>query len=128
VKGVDPFEISIRGLGWFPSGRRPRVIWAGVEDAGGDVEAIARRLDDGLVDVGIAAEAKQFRPHITLSRLRGAIDTGAVEKAFAGVGRKEFGRETVDEIVLFMSELMPSGAVHSRMGAVSFGGDEKEES
>ena len=29
VAGLEPFEFDVRGLGWFPPGQRPRVLWAG---------------------------------------------------------------------------------------------------
>src|SRR3972149_1035273 len=31
VEGHHPFEISVGGLGAFPTSRRPRVVWVGVE-------------------------------------------------------------------------------------------------
>jgi RNA 2',3'-cyclic 3'-phosphodiesterase len=128
VKGIGPIDFAVKGLGWFPQGKRPRVLWAGIEEAGGAIEELAKRLDVGLLDLGIAGDGKPYRPHVTLSRIRGPIDTGVVEEAFGRVGRKEFGRETADEIVLFMSELSPAGAEHTRMGAVSLPGENKEES
>jgi len=128
VKGIAPFEFSVKGLGWFPPGRRPRVLWAGIENPEGSIETIAKRLDEGLAALGIAGDGKPYRPHVTLSRIRGPIDTDVVEEAFGRVGRGEFGREAVDEIVLFMSELNPSGAVHTRMGAVSLEEKHEEES
>ena len=103
------------------------MLWAGVESPGGKLEEIAKRLDAGLLEVGIAGDGKPYRPHVTIARLRGPIDTDVVEEAFGRVSRREFGREAADEMVLYMSELLPSGAVHTRMGAVAFEGPNEEE-
>ena len=29
---AGPIEIRVKGIGWFPSPRKPRVFWAGVEE------------------------------------------------------------------------------------------------
>src|ERR1700676_3687605 len=33
VPARAPFSINIRGLGFFPNARRPRVLWAGIESS-----------------------------------------------------------------------------------------------
>ncbi len=123
VTGVKPVEFTVRGLGWFPPGRRPRVLWAGVDCEGDILAAIARRLDEGLADLGVRPENRAFKPHITLGRVRGALDAGAAEDAFRRVGQREFGRNVARELVLYMSELHPGGAHYTRMGAVGLGED-----
>jgi len=127
VKGVAPIEIAVRGLGWFPPGRRPRVVWAGVESDTDVLVQVSRRLDEGLAELGVPREGRAFKPHLTMGRARGTIDAEAIEAAFGRVSRSEFGREVVDELVLFMSELQPSGAVYTRMGAVPLEGANEEE-
>lgn len=65
-----PFDLDCGGLGCFPDGARPRVLWAGLRDPAGRLEELfqaSRRvlnayrlfqLRDGLV------------PHLTLARVR----------------------------------------------------------
>src|ERR1700674_3458375 len=36
--------MNFRGLGFFPNGRRPRVLWAGIE-AGADLAALAEAVE-----------------------------------------------------------------------------------
>ena len=121
MAGVEPVEFAVRGLGWFPTGRRPRVLWAGVDCEGDVLSGIARRLDEGLADLGVRPENRAFRPHITLGRVREPLDAEAAEDAFERVVRREFGRSVANELVLYMSELHPEGACYMRMGAVGLG-------
>jgi 2'-5' RNA ligase len=98
VADVAPFEFEVRGLGWFPKGRRPRVLWAGVEGDGGTT--------------------RPFRPHLTLGRVKGRLGTEVAEEAFERVRRKDFGVAYAGELVLYMSELHPDGARYTRLGSV----------
>lgn len=126
VTGIGPLEFSVKGLGWFPPGRRPRVIWAGVEGAVAQIAEVARRLDERLADLNVAPEGRAFRPHLTIGRVNGRIDAGEVEEAFGRIAKREFGQELAAELVLYMSELLPSGACYTRMGAVPLEGKDKE--
>src|ERR1700733_15339811 len=38
----SPFQVEVKGFGWFPNPRSPRVLWSGVE--GG--EALSRLISD----------------------------------------------------------------------------------
>src|SRR6185437_4089898 len=51
----SPFEISIRGLGWFPNPRNPRVFWAGIV-AAPELAALAAATDRNTSKLGIPAE------------------------------------------------------------------------
>jgi 2'-5' RNA ligase len=62
------FELRLAGLGAF-GGNDPRSLWAGIE-AGPELEALARAHDRAARATGLPAEARKFRPHLTLARLR----------------------------------------------------------
>lgn len=127
VKGVRPFEFAVRRLGWFPPGRRPRVVWAGLEDDGGALGLVAGRLERGMAALGVAPEGRAFKAHLTLGRARGEVESAGLEAAFAKVADREFGRHAAKELVLYMSELYPSGAVYTRMGAAALREEGQEE-
>jgi len=95
---IAPFEGAVRGLGAFPSARRARVLWAGIDDP-------ARGLADLVDDLGIAlaerypAEARPFHAHLTVARSDPPIRLPAsyVETPLAS---EPF---VVDRVVLFRS-------------------------
>lgn len=65
-----PFQVSIAGAGAF-GGRDPRVLWAGVE-TGPELDALYRANERAARAAGLDHDPRDFRPHVTLARLRGA--------------------------------------------------------
>src|SRR5215475_5700123 len=66
----QPFTLSLNETGVFPNARQPRVLWAGLA---GEIEKAVEmrgRLDDGLALIGFEREEKDFRPHLTIGRLK----------------------------------------------------------
>jgi RNA 2',3'-cyclic 3'-phosphodiesterase len=61
-------EIAVRGLGWFPDEKNPRVFWAGIQ-AGESLRQLAEDTDRRLAELGVAVEDRGFHPHLTLARL-----------------------------------------------------------
>lgn len=66
---AEPFPVSIQGVGSF-GGREPRVLWAGVE-AGEPLAALYRANERAARAVGLEADPRSFKPHVTLARMRG---------------------------------------------------------
>ena len=62
-----PFELSVRGVGGFPSLERPRVIWVGLEGEG--LGQLARRVEEAAVRCGFEAEKRAFTGHLTIGRV-----------------------------------------------------------
>lgn len=115
----SPLAIRVAGLGVFPAPRRARVLWAGVteEPDGGHLAALARSLESACREAGFPPETRAFTPHLTLARAAGerAQAPGADDALDAG-------RADVREIVLFRSELLPKGAVHTPLDRFPLGG------
>ena len=65
------FDVSIGGAGAFPSPARPRALWLGVVDGVAELAAVARTLDQRLVDAGWTLDDRPYRPHVTLARSDG---------------------------------------------------------
>ncbi len=61
------FETRVAGLGAFPSPRRARVLWAGLEDPAGRLAAIAGDLEAGLAPE-FPPERRPFAAHLTVAR------------------------------------------------------------
>lgn len=73
---VSPFNLSVSGLGTFPSTSNPRVVWAGVRPSL-ELSALKSAVDTALEKADLAKIDKNpsFSPHITIAkaqkRLRG---------------------------------------------------------
>jgi 2'-5' RNA ligase len=109
----QPFTVTVRGVGFFPRPRSPRVLWAGLEAPA--LAALAQQIDARMERAGFDREERPFRPHVTLARARDdRIDSSLVQNA----GKYEdfdFGSFRVDRFFLFKSTLKPSGAVYEKL-------------
>ena len=111
------FEVAVRGLGAFPSPTRPRVLWAGLDDAAGELRVVAERVDAGCARLGFAREARAFTAHVTLGRVREARRQPRLADALARGA--DFGPLRVERVSLMRSELSPRGARYSELAAGS---------
>jgi 2'-5' RNA ligase len=120
-QGVSPFQLQITEVGAFPNMRRPRVLWVGIK---GEVDKLVgwqQRLDNGLVPLGFAKEARPFTPHLTLARLRENCSPGDRLHFGETVARAHVEVDytfTVTSLNLMRSQLLPTGAVYSCLAEV----------
>ena len=108
-----PVAVSVRGVGFFPGARSPRLFWAGMEAP--TMPGLAEELDARLERRGFEREKRAFRPHITLARARDTRIDNALVAAAQTYETYEFGSFTADRVFLFQSVLKPSGAVYSKV-------------
>ncbi len=111
VEGVKKFEISISGVGAFPSIAKPGVIWAAVEDGKDELMDLASRVDEKVVVHEF--DSKPFSPHITVARLRTQKHIAALAEIERDFEEFEFGKTVVSEVKLKKSELTPRGPIYS---------------
>ncbi len=120
-----PFALELSGVGAFPSGRAPRVLWAGIAGDLDGLGALQASVDGCLADLGFARERRAFNPHLTLARLRDSASREERSRALC-VLRAAQPREAmsldVDAIALFQSTLTPGGAVYRRLLRVPLAG------
>jgi 2'-5' RNA ligase len=61
--------LRIAGFGAFPDLRRPRVLWARVEDAERRTHALERAVTAALSGLGFPPEDRPWSPHVTIARI-----------------------------------------------------------
>ena len=71
--GYEVFSLALANSGCFPNERRPRVIWTGVEDGGGKLGELQRDVEALVQKLGWEAEGRDYRPHLTLGRVRQGV-------------------------------------------------------
>jgi RNA 2',3'-cyclic 3'-phosphodiesterase len=124
VHAAEPIDVHFAGLGFFPNAQRPRVLWAGIQ-AGPELAQLAAAVDARLEPLGVAREAREFRPHVTLARFAPTKDDRGLDPlraAVAKLGVPGFGSATAREFCLYQSVLRPTGAEYTRLATYAFSG------
>ena len=116
TRRIQPFELSVKGLGAFPNLRRARVIWVGLENPSAELETLAQTLEGELTNLGFPSERRKFNPHLTIGRVKSSLNRQFIEtlKSF----HFESGQALVDEIILMKSDLKPTGALYTPLQRV----------
>jgi RNA 2',3'-cyclic 3'-phosphodiesterase len=123
VSRYKPFEIRVASLGAFPSMRRPRVVWVGVE-APSVLQSLQRAVEVETVRLGYAAEDRPFSPHLTLGRVAhnaSPEEVRQVADVLVNCKVGELGTALVDQVRLFRSDLQPGGAVYTPLFTTPMG-------
>ena len=117
-----PLAMELAGLGGFPSLRRARVLWLGVEHEP-RLELLHHDLELALETLGYELEGRPFRPHVTLARVRTPLDAER-GRALARAARKVAFSATqhVAALTLFESVPGPAGTPYRRVHTATLGG------
>lgn len=123
---TEPFSLGVGGFGAFPTIRRPRVIWMGV-DATPALRCLKQDVEWALTECGFDRETQAFHPHLTLGRAEAeggaGVFRGLDEMAASLSYHGDFDVGTVD---LMRSKLSRSGPTYSVYGASRLGSEEAE--
>jgi 2'-5' RNA ligase len=112
LRGLPRFDATLRGCGFFPNVRRARVGWIGL-DPDQPFREIATHVREVVTTGGVALDRADFRPHLTIMRIRDAWPPASVETFEKGLGDYQSAPFVVNAITLYSSRLDPSGAVHT---------------
>lgn len=123
VAPVSPFDLEIVGCGAFPKVGRPRTLWLGVGKGAEAMIELQAALERSLAKLGFRPENRQFKPHLTLGRVRDA-SAGLDELTDLVRRQADFsaGVMYVDEVVVFSSQLERTGAIHTPLGHAPLAG------
>src|SRR5262249_42385684 len=108
-----PFKVTVRGIGFFPGNRSPRVLWAGLQAP--TMEGLSEKIDSRMEQFGFEREKRAYRPHITLARARNTRLDTALVRAATNFENHAFGSFSVDRCFLYQSTLKPSGSVYTQL-------------
>jgi 2'-5' RNA ligase len=117
---TSPLHLKVNKLGLFPSQRRPRVIWIGLEGETASLFSLQDRMERGLETVGYAKEDRPFRAHLTLGRIKAPNEAGALAKIIEDGGDRAAGNFLASGLVLFKSDLTPRGAIYTKLAWFPF--------
>jgi 2'-5' RNA ligase len=104
----NPFSFTLNGTGIFGSRYDPRVIWLGIEN-GWALENLALDVLNGVEEVGFPRDRQNFRPHLTIGRIKRLTDKRSFQKVIDHYSDFLIGEVRVEEFHLIESRLKPRG-------------------
>ena len=116
-----PIHVDLRGLGWFPNARRPRVFWAGVE-GGTQLAELARDIDSALEPLGIPRETRPFEPHLTLARIKQPVPLEHLHRMIELLESTELASFDADRFYLYRSQPGSAGSIYTKLSEYRFAG------
>lgn len=114
ASGHTVLRSSLGEFGAFPNFRRARVVWIGME-ADPRLELLHHDVELACDRLGVPVDARPFRPHVTLARVRqaaGVESLRALSRAARGAAGSRFPT-SVRSIDLMWSTLRPVGAAYT---------------
>jgi 2'-5' RNA ligase len=109
-----PLDVRVRGLGMFPERGSPRVLWLGLEMPA-EGAALQAACEKAAVASGFEPETRAFHPHLTLGRWRDRARRPRLPDV-------DLGSAQVGALVLYRSDLRPSGSVYTPLAVFPLGG------
>jgi len=119
---TNGFDLHVAGLGSFPSLKRPRVIYVGIQ-APAALETLQRAIESASRRLGYESEERGFSPHLTIGRVKQnvtATEQQAIRRALEEIKIDSLGTARVDSVHLYKSDLKPTGSVYTRLYSAPF--------
>jgi RNA 2',3'-cyclic 3'-phosphodiesterase len=116
-----PFNLTISGLGAFPSLSRVQVVWVGLSGDLVAVQSLQKNIEISLGPLGFPPENRPFTPHLTLARVRehiGLPERHALGELIAHTRLESDRTIPVRAVNLMRSQLTRSGAIYSCLKSI----------
>ena len=113
--------LTIGGIGALPTFRRARVIWMGIAPDP-RLELLHHDIESACVALGMEAEGRPFRPHLTLARVPVGTEASVLRDLSRAARPVHYG-ETIDAFAvdLMASEAVPGGRQYTLLHSSPLG-------
>lgn len=122
IRNTLPFSLKVRGVGAFPNLKNPRVVWMGLVDGKGVVGAFQKQIESQLGKIGFQSEDRPFHPHLTLGRMKSSRGKEELVERMEEHKEEEFGDLQAERVILFKSDLRPTGPIYTPLKELILGG------
>ena len=65
-----PLILGIKGLGFFPDAKQPRILWMGLSGDLEKLKKLQRAIEERLRSKAYPIESRDFQPHVTIGRFQ----------------------------------------------------------
>lgn len=113
LEGLNPVRLKFQGLGAFPSLKRPRVFWIGLESGHEQLASLAASIENALEPLGFERETRDFKSHLTIGRVRSPKGINHLTDEVKRLSAFEGGHMKLTAIHLMKSELTRQGPIYT---------------
>lgn len=108
---MTSFGLQAGGAGFFPSEKRPRVVWTGLQKGQKECSLLADKVNNALQPLGFAEQEKEFRPHLTLARIK-QLRKDNWSEFLHYLNSFSWPEIEINSFVLWQSILKPQGPIY----------------
>jgi RNA 2',3'-cyclic 3'-phosphodiesterase len=115
---IAPFKLTLEDVGFFPTAKRPRIVWIGTDGGCENLLEVYQLLEGCLELEGFDRDEKPFSPHLTIGRVKKHKDLIMPDRV------PDFETVTFDVggFSLVKSVLTPQGPIYETLYERRFGG------
>ncbi|MDP6397072.1 MAG: RNA 2',3'-cyclic phosphodiesterase [Candidatus Marinimicrobia bacterium] len=108
-------SLNVSSTGCFPKKERPRILWLGVDGDVAKLKLLVEMINSEMDQLGYPKEEHNYSPHITIGRIRYPQKVTPDVTDFLSTQYEPISWN-IPKIILYQSELLPSGAIYSILG------------
>ena len=110
-----PQILEVKGIGAFGRSSSPRIIWAGLTGNLQPLLALQTEIVTAAKKTAIYPDAKPFKPHITIGRLRSSRQAQELLHAIEPYRDTAFGALEIKSVRLMKSDLTSQGPIYTTL-------------
>ena len=109
----DPVFIRVGPLGFFPTPRSPRSFHVAIQSP--TLADLAAATELAAASLGIEAEKRPYKPHLTLARIKEPGGLARLHEAIARLDSQDFGAFEACSFFLYRSQMRSGGSVYTKL-------------
>lgn len=107
----ESFSFNLKGLGYFISKGKPKVLFAKVEETK-ILKLLASEIENQIVRFGLKKESREFNPHLTLGRIKFLNEKHRFYLLIQKFSETEFQKVKISEIIFYQSILNSANPIY----------------
>lgn len=111
VSKFQPFQIKLKGVGYFENKKQPRVLFAKINNSR-KLQLLATEIKEQIIPLGFMKGTKEFSPHLTLGRIKFIKRKNDFYSLINKFEETEIQKIVVSEIIFYQSILKPGGSIY----------------
>lgn len=108
----EKIKFSLTEFNFFPNGYNPKILYIGLSD-NEIINQMVFELNQRLFEIGIEKSEKNFKPHLTILRIKKPVSKSFIKSAKSlNISSLNF---IANEVSLYQSNLKPNGSQYKKI-------------